>query len=64
MDAYVFNTEVKNLYKINTQTGEKQQLNKAPIENIRPDQIEYLANGILLSSAQHMTLVGYDGNII
>ncbi len=62
--AYVFNTEVNQLYKIDSKAGTNTQLTSSPLSNIRPDQIELRSNGVLLTSSQKMTLVGFDGKVI
>lgn len=62
--AYVYNTEDHHLYKVDTESGTKTQLTKTPLSVKTPNQIESRENGVLISSSQTITLIGYDGNII
>lgn len=62
--AYVYNAELNFLYQVNTETGVKKQLNATPLSIVHPEAMELRSNGVLLTSAQRMTLVDYTGNVV
>jgi outer membrane protein assembly factor BamB len=63
--AYIFNTETKHLYSVNTKTGKKKQLTTDPLvfeDGKTANQIEMREGGIFLASSQSATLLDFEGN--